>query len=593
MQSNLIRSNENTSIAYSINMRNSSEEEHHYHDIMPLYGQYLESGGSTTRIVCHPSSLSSSSSTKQVTSSSTISPDFLTNKHLVVTLGRNDMKTGVPNSSVLINSGITTSRTIGSSRSQHSASHPFLPKQPSFRDEDSRFKTNSHWKSLAVVFMVVSLLLLSCVIYLMTSSPTTSSTTSSTASECSCPAVKTQDSQDSLLVDSSSLVSQPSMSCPVVCNGRGSYVGGSCVCSQGWKGKECQVPVEDCEVANCSGHGYCRSGECLCDNGFIGRDCEMDLTSFCPVSSQVVEPKEEESSCPFQGYSHHSSPCSQDTQELKSSFNCSRCESHSHGRCQSNKSCICRPGFFGRYCSLIGCPNSCSGNGECTSDDEQEWSCSCRSGWIGHDCSQALELSCDDEIDNDNDGLIDCADSECCAHKHCQGHPLCFTSPDPLDILLRKQPPPPFASFFQRMLFLIEEDSVQSYAHKQAFNEKWVYMYIFFDYIGFLSLVSCLWFLVLGFLSLVSAFFSFSRFLSNIANKYLCSSLSCALFYALLNITSTSPNSFSSRFIARYAKMTLLSSLLWLCLQFYDHLSLEVQLISWNHDWWHFLWNGP
>jgi hypothetical protein len=129
---------------------------------------------------------------------------------------------------------------------------------------------------------------------------------------------------------------------------------------------------------------------------------------------------------------------------------------------------------------LNGCPNSCSGNGECVESlNDGEYQCSCRTGYSGVDCSSLTETSCSDDIDNDNDGLIDCADSECCSHKHCQSSPLCFTSPDPLDVLLRKQPPPPSASFFERIKFLIEENSVQSYAHKDAFNEKWVPLDLF------------------------------------------------------------------------------------------------------------------
>lgn len=103
-----------------------------------------------------------------------------------------------------------------------------------------------------------------------------------------------------------------------------------------------------------------------------------------------------------------------------------------------------------------------------------EWQCDCSPSWVGDDCSVPLELECNDRKDNDNDGLVDCADSECCATKECQNNPLCFSSADPLDILLRKQPPSPTASFFQRMQFLIEEDSVQSYAHRQAFNDRLV-----------------------------------------------------------------------------------------------------------------------
>lgn len=52
---------------------------------------------------------------------------------------------------------------------------------------------------------------------------------------------------------------------------------------------------------------------------------------------------------------------------------------------------------------------------------------------------------------------------------------MCITSPDPLDILLRKQPPSPTASFFHKVRFLIEEGSVQSYAQKDAYSERSVW----------------------------------------------------------------------------------------------------------------------
>lgn len=70
------------------------------------------------------------------------------------------------------------------------------------------------------------------------------------------------------------------------------------------------------------------------------------------------------------------------------------------------------------------------------------------------------------------DGLVDCADSECCSKGQCQDSLMCMSSPDPLDILLRKQPPAVTASFYQKMKFLIEEQSVQSYAHKDEYSER-------------------------------------------------------------------------------------------------------------------------
>jgi len=73
---------------------------------------------------------------------------------------------------------------------------------------------------------------------------------------------------------------------------------------------------------------------------------------------------------------------------------------------------------------------------------------------------------------NHTDGLVDCADSECCSDKSCQNSTLCMKSPDPLDILNKKQAPPQTASFFQRMQFLIEKSSSQKYGYPKDFNER-------------------------------------------------------------------------------------------------------------------------
>lgn len=70
------------------------------------------------------------------------------------------------------------------------------------------------------------------------------------------------------------------------------------------------------------------------------------------------------------------------------------------------------------------------------------------------------------------DGLIDCADPECCANHACRGSQLCVSAPKPIDILLRKQPPAITASFFERMKFLIDEGSLQNYARQETFNER-------------------------------------------------------------------------------------------------------------------------
>lgn len=70
------------------------------------------------------------------------------------------------------------------------------------------------------------------------------------------------------------------------------------------------------------------------------------------------------------------------------------------------------------------------------------------------------------------DGTKDCSDSECCSQPVCSEHLMCIASKDPVEVLLRKQPPSVTATFYQRVKFLIEENSVQSYARIDEYSER-------------------------------------------------------------------------------------------------------------------------
>lgn len=48
-----------------------------------------------------------------------------------------------------------------------------------------------------------------------------------------------------------------------------------------------------------------------------------------------------------------------------------------------------------------GCENGCSRHGQCTLEDG-EYKCVCIEGWAGSDCSLALEMDCNDNVDNDH-----------------------------------------------------------------------------------------------------------------------------------------------------------------------------------------------
>ncbi|KAG5682597.1 hypothetical protein PVAND_011940 [Polypedilum vanderplanki] len=314
--------------------------------------------------------------------------------------------------------------------------------------------------------------------------------------------------------------------CPVLCSAHGHYGGGVCHCEEGWKGSECDIPVTECEMPTCSSHGRCIEGECHCDRGWKGPfcdqvDCQDPTCSghgscvsgqcFCkagwqgedcgtrdqqvykclPGCSDHGHYDLETGSCVcdrhWTGHDCSQAVCSLDcgpngicesgrcrcndgwTGSLCEQLTCdSRCSAH--GQCK-NGTCVCSQGWNGKYCTLPGCENGCSRHGQCTLEDG-EYRCNCIEGWAGSDCSITLEMVCDDGVDNDEDGMIDCSDSECCSHSVCSEHIMCLSSNEPVDVLLRKQPPSVTASFFQRVKFLIEENSVQSYAHKDAYESE-------------------------------------------------------------------------------------------------------------------------
>ncbi|CAL4085535.1 unnamed protein product, partial [Meganyctiphanes norvegica] len=317
------------------------------------------------------------------------------------------------------------------------------------------------------------------------------------------------------------------MLCPILCHGHGEYVSGQCQCHPGWKGKECQLRHHECEVPDCHGHGHCIDGQCQCVKGFTGEFCQIvecphptcsghgwcvggncvcqkgwrgaDCTIMDMDALQCLPDCNNHGAFDTEAHVCVCSPpwtgtdCSKKACELDCGYNgvcendmctclpgwtgtrCSerlcdhRC--NEHGQCK-NGTCVCMTGFNGKHCTLPGCPGICRGHGTCTADHEGLWYCKCQRGWDGEDCSHQLETQCNDSRDNDKDGLTDCEDPECCKSSSCQGSQLCVSKDSPLDILMSKQPAGATASFFEKMRFLIEEDSLQHFTNHTKFNER-------------------------------------------------------------------------------------------------------------------------
>ncbi|XP_017766143.1 PREDICTED: teneurin-a [Eufriesea mexicana] len=313
--------------------------------------------------------------------------------------------------------------------------------------------------------------------------------------------------------------------CPVLCSSHGQYGGGMCHCEDGWKGAECDIPLGDCQVPdcnqhgqcvrgscvcnpgwkgafcdepdcpdpNCSGHGACVAGKCYCKAGWQGERCnqvDQQVYQCLPRCSDHGTYDLESGSCICEGHwtgvdcsqpscgldcGPHGT-CEQGFCKCNDDWTGTKCDQKpcdprcaEHGQCK-NGTCVCSQGWNGRHCTLPGCENGCSRHGLCTLQDG-EYSCECSTDWAGRDCSIRLEMKCNDLTDNDQDGMMDCSDSECCSHVVCADHIMCLTSNNPVDVLLRKQPPSVTASFYQRVKFLIEENSVQSYARMNDYTE--------------------------------------------------------------------------------------------------------------------------
>ncbi|KAL0106849.1 hypothetical protein PUN28_015411 [Cardiocondyla obscurior] len=314
--------------------------------------------------------------------------------------------------------------------------------------------------------------------------------------------------------------------CPVLCSQRGEYINGECQCNPGWKGKECSLRHDECEVPDCNGHGHCTNGKCNCVRGYKGKYCEeVDCPhptcsghGFCAEGTCICKKGWKGADCSqmdkealqcLPDCSGHGNfdletqtclcepmwsgdDCSKELCDLDCGphghcvdnacdclpgwsgelCNLKQCDPrcNEHGQCK-NGTCLCVTGWNGKHCTMEGCPNSCSGHGQCRVSNDAQWECQCYNGWDGKDCSVLLEQNCNDGRDNDKDGLIDCADPECCSNHICRSSQLCVSAPKPIDILLRKQPPAITASFFERMKFLIDEGSLQNYARQETFNE--------------------------------------------------------------------------------------------------------------------------
>ncbi|RXG72224.1 Teneurin-1 [Armadillidium vulgare] len=230
------------------------------------------------------------------------------------------------------------------------------------------------------------------------------------------------------------------------------------MCSRGWRGPDCsQMDTEALQcLPDCNKHGTfdINTHSCICNPPWTGSDCSKEAFFDCGPHGK----------------------CENEMCECEEGWTGIRCDERlcdsrcaEHGQCK-NGTCVCMTGWNGRHCTLPGCPRNCMDHGKCLADEEGQWKCRCHEEWEGSDCSVRLELHCNDGNDNDNDGLKDCEDPECCKSPNCKNSQMCVSLPDPIDILLKMQPPAATASFYEKMQFIIQDNSLQSFPG--AFNKR-------------------------------------------------------------------------------------------------------------------------
>lgn len=328
-------------------------------NLRDVYGDSQSSTGPTCLVRSQSGSryiFSSKNPTENMTNSSILPPASLLDHNAIII--RPSGTIGTTSRLTLGSKIINSHGTGGINRSTSSSTGVFSTLSLPMRFNKSLSHLSCNWRCTTLLLFLISLITFFALIYTINYRQMTT---------CSCP-LSIESTQQSVIagnyktlvhstdgdaynnvspiVTSSSSSSNgiTSSQCPILCSGRGQYLKGICHCPIGWKGKECELHENECEISDCTGHGVCINGKCNCTPGYTGNNCEIET---CPTL-------------------------------------CSNRGLYDKG------SCKCNPGYKGKDCELRvdQCyPANCSNHGACVNGN-----CICNPGWKGSSCSQGKFL---------------------------------------------------------------------------------------------------------------------------------------------------------------------------------------------------------
>uniref|UniRef100_A0AAY4CDW9 Slit homolog 1 protein n=1 Tax=Denticeps clupeoides TaxID=299321 RepID=A0AAY4CDW9_9TELE len=179
-----------------------------------------------------------------------------------------------------------------------------------------------------------------------------------------------------------------------------------CSCAEGFKGKNCETPLNACVSNPCANGGTCqwvcmggwlqkpwntgwRTSDCACPTGFEGTTCQINIDD-CEDNDC-----ENGATC-LDGVNNYTCLCSpfytgEMCEEMEDVCASGRSPCQHQSTClitATGPKCVCAPGYVGDDCSMNydDCKEHRCQNGAQCVDEVNGYSCSCRDGYSGQLC---------------------------------------------------------------------------------------------------------------------------------------------------------------------------------------------------------------